>query len=92
MGTMSKIIASGFLGGANPWVGSQNLLFDNIVAENYMKMKEIGPPGGGGVPAPIGSTNDSRFTGSPTQFLDPLLYFHLEVFTFRFCASYFITQ
>ena len=29
--------------GANPWVWGKNLLFDNILAENCMKMKEIRP-------------------------------------------------
>ena len=30
-------------GSANPWVRGKNLLFDKILAENCMKMKEIGP-------------------------------------------------
>ena len=34
--------------GANPWVWSKNLLFENIFAENCMKMKEFGWGGGGG--------------------------------------------
>ena len=32
--------------GANPWEANENLLFGKIVAENCMKMKEIGRRGG----------------------------------------------
>ena len=34
--------------GANPKSGCKNLLFGQIFPENCMKMKEIGPRGGGG--------------------------------------------
>ena len=34
-------------GRGNPWFWSENLLFGKAFAENCMKMKEIGPKGGG---------------------------------------------
>ena len=31
------------MGGTNPWVWDKNLLFEKILGENHLKMKEIGP-------------------------------------------------
>ena len=40
-------------GGTNPKCRDANPLFDNIFAGDDIKMKEIGPIGGGGVPTPL---------------------------------------
>ena len=41
-------------GGANPRGGGANIRFCQIFPKNYIKLKEFGPPWGGGVPrAPL---------------------------------------
>ena len=48
--------------GANPCVWPKNLLFGKIFVKNCMKVKEIGPGGGGRVSSdPIISANGFRF-------------------------------
>ena len=47
-------------GETNPWIWGKNLFFGKILAENCMKMKELGPRGQNGPSALApGSTNVS---------------------------------
>ena len=75
---------------SNPRVWAENVLFDNF--ENCMKIKEIGRREGRPPCPPLDPPMMAHLLVSPTQFLDPLLYFNLEVFTVHFCASYVFAQ
>ena len=65
-------------GSANLWPWTKNILFGKIFAENWMKMKEIGPRGEARIslapPSPLGSTNSHLPMSLHVKYLHDVIF------------------